>query len=137
MRYILNSAVITNWGYWLYKPISLEEAREWLNRGPFISTIRYKETAETVYQLTGIYVPRSNVTIQMEPGDEALVFRLRFEIGAARVAQELKGKLTPEFVRKYLEIGILKMLGAPHERPTRSIPQASQDNVNTDQQRNQ
>ncbi|MHA2642869.1 MAG: STIV orfB116 family protein [bacterium JZ-2024 1] len=110
MRYILNSAVITDFGLWKYEPITLEEAREWLLNGEWVSTVRYGETAEVIKCLTGVEVPVRNMVVTMEPGDEALVFRLKFEKGAQRVSPELKGNLPPEFVQKYLEIGILRRL---------------------------
>lgn len=111
MKYVVNSAVITAFGVWLYKPLSVEQATEWLQAGGWLSTVRYNETAQVIQELTGVEVPLNDQVIAMDPGDEALVFRLRFEKGASRVARELKGKLTKEFVREYLEIGLLKMLG--------------------------
>jgi len=118
MRYILNSAVITNWGTWSYEPLTVDEATEWLRQMdhvPTISTVRYKETVQAIKELTGVDIPINDQVITMQPGDEALVFRLRFEMGATRIAKELKGRLTPDFVKRYIEIGLLKHLGGNDE----------------------
>lgn len=116
MRYILNSAVITAFGTWEYKPLSPEEAKAWLEAGDWVSTVRYPETAEVIFRLTGVRIPLRNEVVKMRPGDEALVFRIRFEEGAGRIAPEAKGKLDPEFVEKFLEIGLLRMVSATWRR---------------------
>lgn len=112
MKYILNSAVITAYGTWEYRPATVDEAALWLRANEWVSTVRYKETAEVIRELTGVEIPLRDEVVMMKPGDEALVFRLRFEKGAGRVAPELKGKLTPDFVKNFLEIGFLKMVSA-------------------------
>jgi len=112
MKILLNSAVVTNWGTWEYRPASLEEAKRWLQEGDWHSTIRYPDTAEVIRRLTGVDVPVRNEAIKMKVGDEALVFRIKFEEGGARIAQEMKGKLDPQWIERNLEIGFLRMIGA-------------------------
>lgn len=46
----------------------------------------------------------------MQPGDEALVFRLAFPPGAGRIEVEKKGKLNAQFILDNCEIGLLKMI---------------------------
>lgn len=110
MRYVLNSAVITAPGRYDYYLVRVEAAKRWLEVGDFISTIGYAETAEALTQLTGVPVAVNRTTIQMAPGDEALVFRLVLPPGTPRITPETKGMLTPEFVAANSEIGILKRL---------------------------
>jgi hypothetical protein len=107
-RYLLNSAVITAPGSYEYVLLDQDAARDWLMDGEFISTCGYAETAQVLETLTGVPVPVNRQTIRMEPGDEALVFRLAFQPGQARINPGDKGALTPEFVRENCEFGILR-----------------------------
>lgn len=104
MKYILNSAVITTPGKYSYKLITAEEAKEFLKKGEFLSTLGYIETAQALFAITGINVPVNRQQIKMKKGDEALVFRLTCRLDDST----LKGCLTPEFVLQNSEIGILK-----------------------------
>lgn len=104
MRYILNSAVITTPGKYEYKLITLDEAKEWLSRGEFESTLGYRETAEALSLLTGIEIPVNRKMVQFQSGDEALVFRLTCRLDSP----ELKGKVGVDFILNNCEIGILK-----------------------------
>jgi hypothetical protein len=107
-RYILNSAVITAPGAYIYEHITAHGARSWLTDGTFVSTVGYAETAQALSDLTEVQIPVNRRTIQMEPGDEALVFRLVLPPGTARVAPGAKGALGVEFVREHCEIGVLR-----------------------------
>ncbi len=109
-RYILNSAVITAPGVYEYRLITPEEAREWLRQGDWVSTVGYAETAEALATLAGMEIPVNRVIIKMEPGDEALVFRVVLPPGTPRITPEMKGMLTREFIEQNSEIGILKRL---------------------------
>jgi hypothetical protein len=102
MKYILNSAVITSPGMYSYNIITAAIAEVWLKENEWISTIGYEETAIALHSLTGVRVPVSKVSIKMMFGDEALVFRL-----TSRLPPEMKGNMTPEFVMKNCEIGLL------------------------------
>ena len=103
-RWILNSAVITAPGTYTYTLISLDEMRAWLDRGPYQSTIGYKETAQALAELSGRPIPVDRRMIKMAAGDEALVFRLTCRLDDPR----LKGQMGPDFVRDNCEIGILR-----------------------------
>jgi hypothetical protein len=103
-RYILNSAVITKPGRYYYRLISDDDAKRWLNEGPYESTIGYEETAMALSIITGRPIACNRKNIQMNEGDEALIFRLTCRMNDP----DLKGKLTPEFVLKNCEIGILR-----------------------------
>lgn len=108
MRYILNSAVITSPGRYEYKLISLEEAKAWLRGGDWESTIGYPETAAVLERLTGVSIPVNRKIIRMEPGDEALVFRLVFPPGTPRLDPTQKGMVSEEFLLEHCEIGLLR-----------------------------
>ena len=80
-RYLLNSAVIPAGGFGIYQydESNEEQLAEFL-RTPFESRIGYPETAQKIRQWTGVAVPLSRETSMMEPGDEAMVVRLKYRV---------------------------------------------------------
>ena len=118
MRYLLNSAVITAFGTWDYQPIRPAAARAWLHEevdgdvARIESTIRYEETAralEILLEKAPGSLPVRNQTITMQPGDEALVFRLVFPSGVRPEAVS-KGALGLAYIQKHSELGLLRRL---------------------------
>ena len=110
MRYLLNSAVITAPGIYSYELISPEEARKWYSAGPVLSTIGYEQTAAALGEILGVDVPVNRTTIRMEPGEEAMVFRLVFPPGTPRIDPKDKGALQEHILKGNYELGILKRL---------------------------
>lgn len=74
-RYLLNSAVITAPGTYVYELVSWDRARSWSDEGPWISTIGYAATAEILTEILGRRVPVDRTPCTMRPGDSALVCR--------------------------------------------------------------
>jgi hypothetical protein len=109
-RYILNSAVITAPGLYSYRLLSVEEAREWYGSVKVVSTIGYEETAFALSQLLGRPVEVNRVTIKMELGDEALVFRLTLPPGTPRIDPKDKGQITSHVQAGHWELGLLRRL---------------------------
>lgn len=110
MKYILNSCVITSPGLYRYNHISAEKAKNFLADGEAISTIGYEETAVALSSLVGRNIPVNRIMITMQPGDQALVFRMVFPPGSPRINIEDKGKLTPDYVLKNCELGLLEKI---------------------------
>jgi len=111
MRYVLNSAVITSPGKYLYVLISPAAARDWWMRGEEpVSAVGYEETAEALSQLLGVRVQVNRVTIKMRPGDEALVFRLVLPPGTPRINPRDKGQIARHVAAGHWELGLLTML---------------------------
>ena len=107
MRYALNSAVITAFGSYEYEELNPDEARVWWDAGPVQATIGYEETCIAMARVLGIEQPRVNrVTIQMQPGDEALVFRITLPPNERRIAT--RGKVGVHWLTRHCEIGLLK-----------------------------
>lgn len=102
MKYVLNSAVITAFGRYSYRPASVEEARQFIADGAD-STIGYEETAVALSRLTGLPVAVNRRQIHMEPGDQALVFRLTRRLEKPGD----KGKIGEAELVSASEIGIL------------------------------
>lgn len=106
MRYLLNSAVITSPGTYDYRLVTPAQAKEW-SSGGFRSTIGYEQTAEALAQILGSPVAVDRTMIQMQPGDEALVFRLALPPGTPRIDPGDKGRLSQAVMDGHFEIGIL------------------------------
>ena len=104
MKYILNSAVITNPGTYEYYRIEIKEAAFWIVAYKWQSCIGYQETADALRVLTGQEIPVNRRQIKMEVGDEALIFRLTKRVSDP----ENKGKMSIDFVLDNHEVGILR-----------------------------
>lgn len=106
--YILNSAVITAPGHYVYQVIDKSQAESWIACRPdFISTIGYEQTAEALSELLGKAISVDRRTIKMAPQDEALVFRLVFPPGTPRIEPHEKGRLSAALLAGHYELGIL------------------------------
>lgn len=108
MRYLLNSAVLTAFGEFSYSPMTVESAKQWLSDGPWSSGIGYEQTADAMSELFGVTIPVVRVMMEMEPGDEALVFRLKFPAGTPRIDPKDKGRLSAALIAGHYEIGLLR-----------------------------
>lgn len=108
IRFILSSAVITSTGTYRYRHITMPEARQWIEAGPYHSTIRYPETARALAALAGRRIETRDEQVKMQPGDEALVFRLVFPPGTRGLPTDKKGKVSVEFILDNCELGILE-----------------------------
>jgi len=77
-RQILAYPTLHSFGDYDYFPITLAEAQTWLAQGEYYSTMRSRDmchalrevTGRTIYPLFGAEMP------SLEPGDEALVFKI-------------------------------------------------------------
>lgn len=81
MKYLLNSAVLAAGAYGTYEfaPASVDDLAGFLS-GEFRSGIGYPETADLIREWSGTVVPLSRETFSMEPGDEAMIVRLRYRV---------------------------------------------------------
>ena len=87
--YILNSPVLTAFGKYTYKPLTVEEARDWvLAADELISAIGHESTAKFLSTLLNIEIPANRVRITMKPGDVAVVFRVLQRLPEGFVATE-------------------------------------------------
>lgn len=73
---ILNTSIVTSYGSFEYKPITLDQARDVVSTQGFDSAIGHASTAEIVSSLLGIQCPVNRVQYAQEEGDRALVFKL-------------------------------------------------------------
>ncbi len=92
MLYILNSPIITSYGIYTYKRISKEDAISLLKNNQFVSAVGHEPTAQFLSTLFQIPIPMNRVTISMQTGDQAIVFKLLDRLPEGRVLslEELK-----------------------------------------------
>jgi hypothetical protein len=109
-KYLLNSAVLTSFGTWEYKPMTPEEARLWYDPEKTISTIGYEETAAVLTEILGHPVVVNKINARMEVGDEALVFRLVFPPGTPRLKSYEKGRILNIIKSGWWELGLLRRI---------------------------
>jgi len=113
-HYILNSAVIRRPGVYRYTILQPSEAakllRVWCDPDaypdPPVSCIRYEEIAQAMAVLLSYRPEINRKTIDMLPGDQALVFRLTRRLSQA----EMKGKFGIRLILSNCEIGLLERI---------------------------
>ena len=93
MLYLLNSPILTNYGDWRFEgPLELPEART-IAATDFTSAIGHAGAAQLLSSLLDIEIPVNRVIVAMQPGDQALVLRVRERLpeGAVLDAAALAG----------------------------------------------
>jgi len=88
MKYILNTPVLTDYGFYKFEQISLEEAQK-MAKGA-ISAVGHQGAAEALTSLLGVSVDINRQKITMQSGDSALVFKVneRLPEGAVLSAED-------------------------------------------------
>lgn len=75
---LLNAPILTTYGAFDYQPVTLEEARRRAREaGEIQSAIGHASTAEILSELLEIPVVQNRMEYKQEPGEAALIFRLK------------------------------------------------------------
>lgn len=72
----MNTSILTSFGKFDYSPIDLSEVVELMVNNDYQSAIGHESTAEVMTTLTGINVVMNRITVDMQVGDSAIVFKL-------------------------------------------------------------
>ncbi len=77
MLTLLNTSIITAFGSFDYKPLSLQQAIDFVQTENWQSAIGHASTAEIMSKLLGVDVPVNRIQYAQEAGEQALVFKLK------------------------------------------------------------
>lgn len=91
-NWIFNTSIITDPGTYQIEKINLSHASKWIRSKKWDSAIGHQGTALILSEMLEMEVPTNRVQAHMEPGSEALVFKLmnRLPEGTILSSEELK-----------------------------------------------
>ncbi len=101
--YILNSPVLSSFGDWRFEPLPVARARE-VARDGFVSAVGHPASATFLGSQLGVEVPVNRVAIEMRPGDQAIVLRLKGRLPEGTVLTDAQMQEFP------FELGLLTRL---------------------------
>jgi hypothetical protein len=104
MIYLLNSPILTNFGLYDYEEITTLQAKEILKNGTFVSAIGHEATAIFLSNLLEVEIKCNRVSIVMQEGDMAVVFKLLTRLSEGKVLN------LNELTSKDYSLGILKKI---------------------------
>ena len=75
--YVLNTPILTAYGNWSFKQLTLYETRVILyDAVNIVSAVGHEATAKFMTKLFGMFIPMNRVAIHMNHGEKAIVFKL-------------------------------------------------------------
>ena len=111
-RYVLNTLIMPCSAHYFIlacRQIKLEQAREWVKQGDFISAVGHESTAKLLSELLGVEIKQNRVFVDMELWDEALAIQFLERIPEGKVLskeelEELynKGKIVFRLIKRIL-----------------------------------
>jgi len=94
MLYILNSATLPLKEGEEYtitaRQITIQEAKEMLEKEYFISAIGHKATAELLTNILGVEIPYNRIQIELKPGDRLIAFLLKKRLEEGQVIKTIE-----------------------------------------------
>lgn len=73
---ILNTSILTNFGTFEYKKITLEKAKSLIAGKEILSAIGHKSTSDILTDLLEMPIPLNRIQFAQEVGQKAIVFKL-------------------------------------------------------------
>ena len=78
---VLNTSIVTSYGSFTYEAIDLNVAKSFIRQadadGQLLSAVGHQSTADTITELTGVEVQMNRIQFAQEPGQKAIVFKLK------------------------------------------------------------
>ncbi|WP_343577460.1 DUF1874 domain-containing protein [Mycobacterium sp.] len=111
MLYLLNSPILTDYGVYSYRKITVREAKKIIERNPtYQSAIGHEGTAILLQNLLSVPVPVQRTMIHQTTEDIAIVFRVLTRLPEGAVLSEEEIKKIP------FELGVLIKLRNANEK---------------------
>lgn len=118
---ILNTSIVTAHGQYTYESCSLEQAKELIAHG-YQSAIGHESTASVISTLLGAEVKMNRMQFQQQPGETALVFKLKGRAPEGTI-------LTTEEIEEIgYEWGLLERVDVNDTAPQRMMVTSSRKN---------
>ena len=104
MIYILNAAVMTNYGVFKYTPTTLERVQDVLLSLDYVNAIGHESTAKLFSQITGYAIAPDRLQVKMRRGDCAIVFWANRRLPEGYVVQTIEELQEIGFTFGWLEM---------------------------------
>jgi len=90
---LLNCAIITADGEYRCRSVSLDYARERVQKEETVSAIGHEATAQILTELLGISVPVNRIQFEQQAGQDAIVFKLNGRVPEGKILnrEEIEG----------------------------------------------